>query len=419
MTMQTIAISTPDLVRSHSVAVRPAWLGLPSAMLFVLAMHMMLALFVVFVVPFPSQIDEIQHLSVIRAQYEHPALFPDWSQYKMLRLDDLTRWSGFSNYINHPSLYYLLLSPLMALTSDPLPFRLFSVLLSTAALGIVMVAVHRRFASDVVPPALFAAFAASFPKAAVVGGMVNNDNLAALAAAMLFGGMLGLPGAAWWVMAGLAIAGWTKLTAFIGVATVAGAWIGIGLLRGRVKWTDRMVWFACIGVALGAVPYLVTFARIGQFLWVNEAFWRVPIAERISLDMIGFAGWFFKGLVLKWPASELSYTLPFALILILTPLVLGAVGLRNRAIQPWAGAYAIGLVVLVAIHFGFGWRSYVTLGDLTIMQTRYYNILWPGIALAATMGTASLARRWRPAAPIAVILCLTPTMLGAMVFVSF
>ncbi|MEC3948440.1 hypothetical protein [Sphingobium sp. HWE2-09] len=401
------------------MAARSVWLGLPSVMLFVLGIHMALALFVVFVVPFPTQIDEIQHLSVIRAQYEHPTIFPDWSQYKMLRLDDLTQWSGFSNYINHPSLYYLMLSPLMLLTSEPLLFRLTSVLLSTAALAIGMVAVHRRFAADVVPPGLYAVMAASFPKAAVVGGMVNNDNLAALAAAMVFGGMLGLPGASWWLAVGLAVAGWTKLTAFIGVAAVAGAWLGMGLLTGRVKWSDRMLWYACVGVMLGAVPYLVTFMRIGQFVWVNEAFWRVPVAQRLPLDLMGFAGWFFKWLVMKWPAWEQSYSLPVALILILTPLALAAAGLRHRVIRPWGQAYAIGLVVLLTIHFCFGWRSYVTLGDLTIMQPRYYNILWPGIALAATMGIADLARRWRPAATLAVAICLMPTMLGTLVNLNF
>lgn len=384
--------------------------------LLVLAVHVILALTILWTMPFSLQADELQHLSVIRAQFDHPTLFPDWSQYLVLRRDDPTRWSTTPNYINHPSLYYLLLSPLVWLTREPLLFRFVSVILSTAALAIVLVAVHRRFSSDVVPPTLFAIMAASYPKAAVVGGLVNNDNLAAVAAAAVFGGMMGLPGAGWWLMAGLGIAGWTKLTAFIGVAAVAGTWLGIRILTGKVGWTDRCVLLACIGVMVGAVPYLVTFARIGHFLWVNDAVWRVPMAERIHLDFMGFIWWFFTGLALKWPAAEFSYTWPVATLIISTPVVLALAGWRQQIIRPWATAYIMGLIVLVAIHFGFGWRSYQAMGDLTIMQTRYYNVLWPGIALAATMGIAHL--RWRFARILAILICLAPTMLGETIYLN-
>lgn len=384
-------------------------------MLLVLAVYVAMALIIVFTLPFPSQIDELQHYSVIRAQFEQPTLFPDWSRYWIVREDDLTRWSTASNYINHPALYYGLLAPLMALTSNPVLFRLVSVLLSTAALVIIFVAVRRRFAEDVVPSPLFAILTASFPKAAVVGGMVNNDNLAALAAAALFGGMLGLPGAGWWIMSGLAIAGWTKLTAFIALTTVAAAWAGMEMIAGRVRLSDRRLWLAASGIALGAIPYCVTFLRIGHVLWVNEDHWRIPVAERIHLDLLGFAGWFFKGLVMKWAAAEFSYPLAIALTGMLMPLVLAAIGLRDRVGRPWTVAYAVGLVTLVAIHFGFGWRSYVTIGDLTIMQTRYYNVLWPGIALAATLALARLDPRRRAVGYAAVAVCLIPTMLGALI----
>lgn len=384
-------------------------------MYLVLAIYIMMMFVIILQVPFPSQIDELPHFSVIRAQYDHPTLFPDWSQYRILRPDDLTQWSETINYINHPSLYYLMLAPLWSLTGDPMVFRIVNAFLSACALVIMFVAVRRRFSSDVVSPALFAIFAATFPKAAVVGGMVNNDNLAALAGAALFGGMLGLPGAGWWIMAGLAVAGWTKLTVFIGLAAVAGVWLGIDFLAGRIKLADRRVILAGIGLALGAIPYLVTFVRIGQLLWVNEAVWRVPGAQRLHLDPLGFARWFFEGMVMKWPASEFAYSLPAALLILLAPLILAGIGLRHRASRSWGAAYAAGLAVLLAIHFGFGWRSYQTLGDLTITQTRYYNILWPGIALMAAMAVTWLNRRSRYSGLVAAIIFLSPTMWGAMI----
>ena len=342
-------------------------------------------------------------------------LFPDWSRYLILRRDDLTQWSNASNYINHPSLYYLLLAPLMSLTSDPIVFRLVNMLLSTAALLILFIAVRWRFTDDVVPSLPFAIVAASFPKAVLIGGMVNNDNRASLAAAVLFGGILGLPGAAWWIMAGLAIAGWTKLTAFIGLATVAAAWMGFEIIAGRIRMSDRRVWLAALGAGLGVIPYCVTFARIGHLLWVNEAYWYVPIADRIHLDPPDFVGWFFHGLAMKWSSREYAYPIAIAWIVMLTPLALAAIGLRHRVGRPWTVAYAIGLIALVAVHLGFGWRSYVTIGDLTIVQTRYYNILWPGVALAAALAFARLGRRWRPVGMLALGICLIPTVPGTLI----
>lgn len=392
-------------------------LGVPILVWLVVATYCELVLGMALFVPFPSRIDELQHLSVIRAQFEQPALFPDWSRYLVLRGDDLTAWSNTPNYINHPSLYYLLLSPLMAVTSDPLLFRLVNVLLSTGALGITIFTVQRRFAPDIAPPVLFAVLAASFPKAAVVGGMVNNDNLAAVAGAMLFAGLAGMPGQALWLMAALAIAGWTKLTAFIALAAVAGAWLGLGVLRGEIGWRDRVVRLAALGVVLGALPYLATFVRTGHLLWVNEAVWRVAPANRMHLDIPGFVEHFLTALVMKWPASEVGYAFPVALAGSLAPMLLAAIGICAGApvVRRLALAYAFGLTFLFFTHFLFGWRSFRAMGDITIMQTRYYNILWPGIALAATVGLTRLMRRWKYAGWAALAACLSPTLLGAMI----
>ncbi len=393
-------------------------MNLPSSMLFILFFYVSMVLIVALIAPFPSGVDELQHLSVVRAQFEHPTLFPDWSHQLILQRDDITKWSHDANYINHPSLYYLMLAPIYAFTSNPIIFRFVNILLSTAALLIVLIAASRRFTREILPPQLFAILAISFPKAAIVGGMVNNDNLAALAAAALFGGLLGLPGAGWWILAGLAIAGWTKLTAFIGLAVVAASWLGFAFLSGQIRLTDRRLWLAGVGMVIGASHYMFTFLRIGQLLWVNEDVWRIPVAERLHLDMIGFAAWFFKGYVLKWPVLEMGYPFQLALMTMVVPLLLAAVSLRYRDARPWAAAYIVGWILLLAIHFAFGWRSYVTLGDLTTMQTRYYNILWPGIALAAAMAVAQISRRWRWAVLVTEIICLLPTVLGGALYVA-
>lgn len=366
-------------------------------------------------VPFPTRVDELGHYSVIRAQLEHPTLFPDWSRYLMVREDDPAQWSATPNYINHPSLYYLLLAPVMALTSDPLALRIVNACIATLALGIVGFAACRRFSEEQLPPTLFMLMAAAFPKGMVVGGMINNDNLAALAAAALFAALLGMPGQVWWIAVALTIAGWTKLTAFIALAAVAGGWLILQMAAGRTRPFDRLTRFACGGLAIGAIPYFVTYARSGHFVWVNVAKWRVPPDQRIDLDFTAFVAHFFDALVMKWPAAEWAYPYALALAGLLGPLLIAATALRDRSVRPLGLAYLAGIILLFAIHLMFGWSSYRTMGDLTIMQARYYGILWPGVALLATMALARIGPRWSVMRWGLIALCLSPTLLGGLV----
>jgi hypothetical protein len=392
----------------------PGLIDLPAGTGLVIGAYFAILLWVALSVPFPTRIDELHHYSVIRAQYEQPALFPDWSRYLLVRQDDLSQWSDRHNYINHPSLYYLMLAPLMALGGDPLLFRLVNVAIATLTLVIGVVAVRRRFAATVVSPVWFAILAASFPKNAVVGGLINNDNLAALAASALFAGVLGLPGASWWIMIGLAVAGWTKLTAFLALASVVGVWLGLRLIRRDLALSDPLLRFVFAGLAIGAIPYLVNLLTIGHVLWVSDH-WRVPVAKRAHYDVMQFASYFLRSLLWKWPAAEGVYPLSLVVAILLATLGVAGVGLRAAAVRPVVLAYGAGIVILVAIHLIFGWRSFQTMGDLTIAQTRYYNVLWPGVALAAAAGSALLARRWRLAPYAIAALYLAPTMIGSFV----
>ena len=388
--------------------------GLPFGAWLVIGAYCAILIGVALSIPFPTRIDEIQHYSVIRAQYEHPALFPDWSRYLTVRTDDLRQWSPIPNYINHPSLYYLLLAPLMAFGGDPLLFRIVNALIATLALLIVVVAVRRRFPADIVSPVWFALFAASFPKGAVVGGLINNDNMAALAAAALFAGLVGVPAAGWWIMVGLALAGWTKLTALLALAAVTGAWLGMRWRRGEIALTDPIVGLTALGLLIGAVPYLATLIQTGQLLWVNQDWWRVPMAERADYDLAGFASFFLRSMLFKWPAAETAFSLPLILASLLASLAVAGIGLRRQVVRPIGLAYAVGIVALIAIHFFFAWRGFQTLGDLTTAQTRYYNVLWPGVALAASAGAGVLARHWRGATLCVAALYQMTTLIGSV-----
>ncbi|VVS97328.1 conserved membrane hypothetical protein [Sphingomonas sp. EC-HK361] len=392
-----------DVERSRAGTALPA--------LVALALFAACALWIAAKMAFPSTYDELQHLSVVEAQREAPQLFADARDYRVLDARDPSRWSAKANYINHPSLYYLLMAPLRAATPSILALRLANVALALMALAILLWAALPRLAPAARWP--FAILAGAFPKAAVIAGMVNNDNLAALAASMVFAGLVGAPGAAWWIAIGLALAGWSKLTALIALGAVAGVHLILRMKAGPRSMGSRALVPIAIGAAIGALPYLVTWWHTGALLYVNDAAFFVPPALRPLFHPADFTSAFLRALVMKWPAAESHLPFPLALAVLGLPLLLTAVAATRRdPARLVATAYLAGTAILLVIHLWFAWSAYRRIGDLTIAQPRYYGVLWPGIALGAA---AALGRTPRAVRVIALMLCLIPTVLGVVV----
>ncbi len=356
--------------------------------------------------PFPSLFDELAHLSVVRAQFDHPDLFADTRHYMMLRSDDLSRWSVQGNVLNHPPLYYLGLAPLLSIDGSVIAMRLVNVALSTGAL-IIAIASGWRIFKSVAERAAFAFIAACFPKAAMIGGMINNDNLAAVAAAIVFAGLAGGP--AWIIAAGLALAGWTKLTALIALSVAV--CVKALLDREQGLWRQANI-LALLGAAVGAMPYLVSFVRSGQLFHVNAAIYASAPGTKPAWSFADYTGVFFSELIGKWPAAEASLPLWFGALLIAAPVILALLGsvvdIRARRIGI---AYVAATAVTLALHFAFGWQSFQAIGDLTIAQTRYYNVLWPGLALAGTSAVVRLGH----ARLLAFAAYLVPTVIGGTI----
>ena len=374
----------------------------------IMAVFTIVVLMIAFQYPFPSPIDELAHFSVVRAQFEHPDLFADASRYFLVMRDDLTRWSTNSNYVNHPALYYIGLAPLLQFGHDVLALRLANVIITIVAMIAIIVAgcqiLHSRFERT-----MFALITVSFPKTALIGGMVNNDNLALVAAAAVFTGLSGGHYAALLIAGGLALAGWTKLTALIALALVVGIKT---LLDGHWTILRRETLYAIVGIIVGSLPFLVTFAETGHLFHVNTAVFSVPPEARPNATFAQFLQFFLTEIVNKWPAAERSLPLLIGSILILAPFVLAALGIAvDRRVRTISLAYMIAIAGTLCLHIAFGWSSFQSIGDATIAQTRYYNVLWPGIALAGAAALAKLQRH-RLLASTAIIFFLIPTVLG-------
>lgn len=362
----------------------------------VLVAYFLLASLKVFAVPFPTDFDELQHLSVVIAQQEHPDLFADQSQYFVLSDTDVTQWSREPNYINHPALYYLILSQFATRATPHIDLlRLINVFFACAGLTMAILGGRRLFLEPF-DRIVFCTLAASFPRGVSIAAMINNDNLALFAGSMAFLGIVSPQRFAIWLLAGsLAIAGWTKLTALIALGATIGVWQAHRIFRGQVTLLSRHSALLIFGGMVGATPYLVSLVRHGLLLYVNEAHGFTPPALRASVTFPEFSWAFFKMFAMKW-VSEGSYGAPAALALMTMLIFLTLTSLaRWGEIRSIAGPFAAAFAITFAIHLLYGWHAYITRGDQTIAQIRYYNVLWPGIAAALAVSPAAVTEMIR------------------------
>src|SRR3954468_912156 len=103
--------AVPTSLRGAVRPVKVASASTVAAAVVVLA-HLLIALATAWHAPFPTEFDELQHLSVIRAQREAPSLFPDHPPGRLLSLPTLPAGTDKPNYTPPPPLYYLALAPL-------------------------------------------------------------------------------------------------------------------------------------------------------------------------------------------------------------------------------------------------------------------------------------------------------------------
>ena len=374
-----------------------------SATLLVLALpllfHLGFSLWLAFTTPFPSPIDELQHISFVQTMASEPKLFPDHSG---LVVEPLTEGEARKpNYLNHPSPYYLALGLAWdagaSVESQVLKLRLINVALAALAMAIMLLAGASAL-PDIPSRAVFSAALVLFPKTAAAAGLVNNDALVLLATAIVFAGLVRLlrsphTGAAALLGTGLALAGWTKLTALIMLGTAASlALLVLVWSRPSVGWRPAFV--AAAVAALGAIPTAINLLVTGRIIWTSPTHNAVPLEARPDFSFVQFLLHFFDKLALKWPALEPAAPIQLASLaavlfacLVLCRRFLLPV-LHKERMEPLvlvALAFVLALPFSVGVHVIYGWTAFLAIGDLTSAQMRYYGPLWPGIALAMTL----------------------------------
>jgi hypothetical protein len=383
-----------------------------------LAAHIFVASSVALYSFFPSSYDEIAHISFIKAMADAPVLFPHYGDYRLLDPKDLSLWTSEPNYLAHPSLYYLFMAPLWSLTGgNVLALRFADVFLSSLGLALTAVAGAKLIEAPRTK-LLFILLVFCFPKNPVIGGIVSNDNFVLIAAGLFFWGCASERHRTLFLCLGLILAGWTKLTALVGLGAAAGFLVLYSTLHDREPLFRRTHLALAFATLLGFVPYAVNWLRTGHLLYVPQnSFWVLPADQRPDLNIFTFASVFFWRIADKFPALDrmMNDTLPLALLVLVSLAALASQG--EEKARRVAMSFLFALAVFVPIHFFYAWQTFLSAGQTIDAQPRYYNELWPGFALALALACTAIDRKKLPLATIAVvILCLLPTALGLLVF---
>lgn len=348
-------------------------------------------------VPFPAPIDELEHLSFIRAMKDDPRIFPDHARLRVLD-PDLSAFGAMPNYLNHPSLYYLAMAaidrPEAGLEVSVRRLRFANTALSAFAMAIMLLAGAAAL-PDAGSRLAFGILLVLFPKTSILGGLITNDNLGLLATAIVFAGLLRLlrtqdgRGAVLTGL-GLALAGWSKFNIAVMLGFSVGFCILLAILR-PPRLAIGKIGLAGAIAAAGIVPTLYNLATLGRPFFVSATHNAVPMAERPELSLLNYFGLFLRQLAAKWPGFE-----PGNAAQMLVPMVI----LGLAAIAAWRGSrnifksggvdpsgavgagFVLALVPSLLLHAIYGYQAFKAIGDLTTAQTRYYYALWPGIALA-------------------------------------
>lgn len=337
-------------------------------------------------IPFPSQFDELQHYSFIVAMRETPTLFPAYGAYRVLN-DDLRGWSDAINYIAHPPLYYLLLAPL---GDDIMLLRAVNLAMAVAGFALCAQAGVALLATRVQRIAyLLVLF--TFSKPVLIAGMINNDNLVLLETGLMLWFLAAERARPLAIACLLALVGWTKFNAFVGLVAL------VGLLHITAIWrrSQRLIGgesvILALGVIIGAAPTLANLLQLGAPAYVPVHFLYVEPSARPDFDFFGFASAFFhqigrKFLLADNAADMLAPLIGAALIGGLAMFDRDVTRARDIAVCAWVATLAF-----AALHVFYGWNSFRTIGTMSDAQSRYYVMLWPGFALAVVMGATQIA----------------------------
>jgi hypothetical protein len=375
-------------------------------------------------VPFHSYLDEQLHLSYALHLQENPALVPDYPEMRVVDPDDFSIWLDEKNFLPHPSLYYHLINLLSGQHGQPpadqlAPLRFANVGIS--ALTVLLMLMLGWFHLErPVEHLVYAATIVMAPKIPVLGGMIQNDNMALLGGALTALGLMRFlkgsisPTTATMVGAGFALGAAAKLTAGV----LLGFWIllsHLSLLR-QLRGGERTVrvYLLCLSAVavIGILPYIANLASHGTPLYFDKSLfgYRGPHPD---LNPVQYLAAFIYSLVATWPAVTPGRLAVYVELFAVLGLSVFGVwrwrvwhgGESRPALVAFAVTALIAILVTLPLHFAFSYDLHVETGNLASVHFRHYLPLWAGFAVGVVLGIRRMLR-WRIAGAVAILILL-------------
>lgn len=396
--------------------------------------HVLLGILTALITPFPTLIDERQHFSYARHIAETRQFWPDFRQMRVVDAVEPTQWGEETNYLTHPSVYYIAMVPF---AGDAARFPITSVTrmrLAGAAISALAVMAALAFAMRAFDGpyerVVFAALVTLCPIANVMAGMINNDNLAFLSGSITFAGLIdaakrgiGLRAAAA-IGLGLALAGLTKLTVLLGLGLAVATFHLVPSAAARPWRGGGAAYLAVIalGASVGTLPYLINMARYGSLLYVHPDF-RVPDPSATPLSPLAFLVVSMDRLAISWPGFPPvdiieRWTLPLLIVFFLVGALVAVRRLRSsREPLPIAAvciAAVVAALILFTINFAYLYRARSGVGGPVGVYFRYYLPLWPGLAAAVVLALREFGGAWRTVVGAALLALLIYGSIGQL-----
>jgi hypothetical protein len=363
--------------------------------------------------------DEVAHISYVAYLQHSGETWPAFAKMPMLDPSSF-RFTGETNYLNHPSPYYWLLARLGPdLEGHPeaiLFHRLFNVALD--AIGLAALMAIGLFAG--LPRSTFCAYIvpiASIPALTILAGSVSNDNAAFAGGAIATLGAYRLlaSGSRAWLLAALAgviIASWAKFTALLLAGGLVGGVLLWLLWRGRLP--SRWIVPIAIAALLAFAPYIALTAQYGSPtpMTAGEATKVTTEAAEYGWDRLerlgplAYATHFITEFVLEWiPPWKPFGALYYALVIPVTAALCAYAGImvavrriasgKAAPLDVVVGAGALAFAGTFVIHLVFSYGLHVEYGWLSSAYPRYYL---PLAALFPLAGLTLLGEIRQPAA---------------------
>lgn len=342
--------------------------------------------------------DEWAHISYIQEAIDSPWLVPDYLESRILPAGET------GNHLKHPPLYYSVLGLAGKIfgqdaSEDYRFFRMLSALFVVLGLGLWIV-IARMLGYGLVLSIPIVLSVNALPMFSYLAGSINNDNLAYLAVAVAFLGIVSvrrLPRGSWYVgAAGLGMALLTKGTAGLFLGLVFGFWV-LATMAGKSRGLLANRHFAASTLLLVLVVggyYAFAYVHYGAFLpssgvlYANES----PRGELFGFRefLRAFMGLMFQHLPMvvdHAPVAPLGAVERILMLLVLCLPILGFVLSKvGRARDPSgmvANIIVASALLALAAHVAIAWESYLRLGTIHSTQPRYYFYLVPALAVFA------------------------------------